>query len=117
MLIHWLIFACNIIEQNSDATEVVVTEYTDGLETTTTYTSHDDSDETLEEQVSDPNALEEALEKEFRSNAQGEGHTQGIVVRLERPGCRSAGEGLEHGGFDLKVSAFVEEVPDLGNHL
>ncbi len=49
---------------------------------------------------------------ELGCDAQGELHVYGVVVGGEGARGGSAGDGVEHGGFDFEVAARVEEVAD-----
>ena len=57
-------------------------------------------------------ADDEALEVQLGCDAEGELHVFGVVVGGEGARGGSAGDGVEHGGFDFEVAVGVEEVAD-----
>ena len=62
-------------------------------------------------------AHQHALEVEFQRDAHVELAAEGIVMRLERLGRRTAGDGLHHRRLHLHVAALVEEIADLADDL
>ena len=58
---------------------------------------------------------DQALEIEFRRDAQVEIHTEGIMVCDERLGRGASGNGMHHGGLDLKKPTFDQKRSDAGN--
>ena len=54
----------------------------------------------------------EPFKVELRSDPEKELHVEGVVMRPERFGCCSSGDGMEHGGFDLTETLAVKEFTD-----
>ena len=57
-------------------------------------------------------ADEEAFEVKFRRNAQEDIHIEGVVMRLKRTGCGTAGNGMEHRRFNFEEVAVIEVLAD-----
>ena len=60
---------------------------------------------------------EQPFQEKLRSDAHGERHAEGVVMRLEGACGGPTGDALKHRGFDFEVAAGVEEVADRSDHL
>ena len=61
-------------------------------------------------------ADQQPLEEELRRDAQRERHAERVVMCLEGPRRRAAGNVLEHRRFDFEESAVLEKAPDFREH-
>ena len=61
-------------------------------------------------------ADEETFEVEFGGDAEEERLTEGVVEGFEGTCGGSAGDGLEHGGFDFEEAAVLEVAADFSDH-
>ena len=55
-------------------------------------------------------ADQQPLEEQFRRNSKIKVHIQTVMVRDERPGRRSACDGLHHGSFNFKETLVVKKL-------
>jgi len=60
---------------------------------------------------------QQALEIKLRGDAEKQGDIERVVMGDERAGCRAAGDGLHHGGFDFDIGATAQEDADFVQYL